>query len=118
MLVVEDDDRVREVVVRMLESLGYRPLAAATTDEALDILRAQPVDVLLTDVVLAEKRTGHALAIEAEAIVPGLSILYMSGYTENAIVHNGEIDVDVTLLTKPFTPRTLALAVERVLKDR
>lgn len=114
LLVVEDDSMVRDFVVRQLERFGYRTFSAGNGAEALAVIdRGDPIDLLLTDVMLAGNMTGKQLAVEAERRRPGLKIAYMSGYTENAILHHGRLDPGVTLLSKPFR----AADLERVVRE-
>jgi PAS domain S-box-containing protein len=111
-LVVEDDAMVRKFVVRQLERLGYRTLAAGNGAEALALIDGgEHFDLLLTDVMLGGGMTGKQLALEAGSRRPGLNVLYMSGYAENAIIHHGRLDPGVTLLSKPFRAADLELAV-------
>jgi signal transduction histidine kinase/CheY-like chemotaxis protein len=115
-LVVEDDEAVREVVVLHLRDFGYRVIEAADGPEALQ--RAQeagPLDLVLTDVVLPGSMRGRELVQHLSDISPGLKVLFMSGYTENAIVHHGKLDDGVQLLSKPFKRDQLARKVAEVL---
>ena len=98
-LVVEDNDGVREYAVEVLEQLGYRVLAASDAKEALRLLSdGKHVDLLFTDIVLPGAITGRVLADQAKDIRPDLRVLYTTGYTRNAIVHQGRLDPDVHLL--------------------
>jgi signal transduction histidine kinase/ActR/RegA family two-component response regulator len=116
-LVVEDDERVRHVSVEALRSLGYVVVQAADAAQALAVLSLQPaIDLLFTDVVMPDKN-GRQLAEEAVAARPGLKVLYTTGYTRNAIVHNGMLDAEVAFLAKPFTIEQLARKVRRVLDE-
>jgi CheY-like chemotaxis protein len=115
-LVVEDDDNLRRLTVSLLHRLGYRTLAAAEAATALQVLEAHPaVSLLLTDMVLPGGTNGAALARQAHARRPGLAVLFMSGYTENAVIHDGRLDEGVLLLEKPFTTEALARAVRQAL---
>ncbi|MCA9618894.1 MAG: response regulator, partial [Myxococcales bacterium] len=115
-LVVEDDASVRRVTVRILASLGYVTHDYADAAEALVMLRGEShVDLLLTDVVLAGEMNGVELVAEARRLRPGLPVLYVSGYTENAILHHGRLDAGVELLEKPFTKKELGQRVHAVL---
>lgn len=115
-LLVEDDDLVRRYTKDLLVSLGYRVEAAGSGPEALEILnRGNPVDLLLTDVVMPGGMSGPEVANAASSICPGIAVLFMSGYTENAIVHHGRLDPGVKLLSKPFRRRELAGKVKEVL---
>jgi signal transduction histidine kinase/CHASE3 domain sensor protein/ActR/RegA family two-component response regulator len=115
-LVVEDDDAVREVVVLHLRDFGYTVIEAGDGTEALQ--RAQEagtLDMVLTDVVLPGPMRGKQLVQHLTDIAPGLKVLFMSGYTENAIVHHGKLDDGVQLLSKPFKRDQLARKVAEVL---
>jgi signal transduction histidine kinase len=114
-LVVEDEERVRRLSVDCLRELGYTVIEAADAAGARDALSVQPhIDLLFTDVVMPDV-SGRALADEARAARPGLKVLYTTGYTPNAIVHNGMLDEGVALITKPFSMEQLALKVRQVL---
>jgi signal transduction histidine kinase/ActR/RegA family two-component response regulator len=116
-LVVEDDERVRHVSVESLRSLGYTVVQAADAAQAMAVLTLQPaIQLLFTDVVMPDKN-GRQLAEEALAARPQLKVLYTTGYTRNAIVHNGMLDADVAFLAKPFTIEQLARKVRRVLDE-
>jgi len=116
-LVVEDDDDVRTYVVETLAALGYRVLEAAEANNALRLLDQDPcVQLLLTDVVMPGLN-GRKLAEEARLRRPNLKILYMTGYSRNAIVHQGRLDIGVDLLQKPITSEQLAAAVRKALED-
>ena len=118
-LLVEDNDLVRKYTRDQLATLGYRVEAAADGLEAKTILESdRPIDLLLTDVILPGGMSGRDLATLAEELRPGLKVLYMSGYTENAIVHHGRLDPGVTLLSKPFKRADLARKVHEVLVAR
>ncbi|MES1971731.1 MAG: CHASE3 domain-containing protein [Pseudomonadota bacterium] len=114
-LVVEDDDRVRHLSVDTLRELGYTVVQASDAAQALAVLSLQPrVDLLFTDIVMPDMN-GRLLADRAVAQRPGLKVLYTTGYSRNAIVHNGVLDPGVNFLAKPFTVEQLALKVREVL---
>ncbi len=114
-LVVEDEDRVRNFAVDALRELGYTTLSASNGFDGLDIIREQPrLSLLLTDIVMP-RMNGRRLADEAQRILPGLRVLYTTGYTRNAVVHNGVLDPGVALLAKPFTIAQLAHRVRAIL---
>jgi CheY-like chemotaxis protein len=115
-LVVDDDQIVRATVASMLEDFGYTVLLAQNGSEALAILESgTKVDLLFTDVVMPGTISGRQLAERAIETVPTLKVLFTSGYTENAIVHNGRLDVGVELISKPYRREQLAAKVRRVL---
>jgi PAS domain S-box-containing protein len=117
-LVVEDDAAVRKLTVRLLTGLGYQTIEAEDGVSALAKLETTPhVDLLFTDVVMPKGMNGRDLARKAQARRPSLKVLYMSGYTRNAILHNGELDEGVHLLTKPFHLAELAQKVKAALRD-
>ena len=116
LLVVEDDEDVRFITVTMLLSLGYNVQEASNGNAAIALLKETPDTVLLvTDVVLAGPMNGKKVALEAQALLPDIKVLYMSGYTENAIVHQGRLDQGVNFIQKPFRKQDLAAKIRNVL---
>lgn len=115
-LVVEDEPGVRALVRKVLERLGYRVIVAATPREAVDLAQHHngPIHLLMTDVVLPEM-SGSSVAQHIAVSRPAMLVLYMSGYTDDAIVHHGVLDPDTPFLQKPFTPQALARKVRSVL---
>ncbi len=103
-LVVEDEPAVREIAVAILADVGYRVLEAADGEEGLRMFGAHAAEIalLLTDVVLPGPVRGRELAERVNAMRPEVKVLYMSGYTENSIVHHGRLDDGVQLIGKPF----------------
>jgi PAS domain S-box-containing protein len=118
-LLVEDEDGVRELLEEILTAQGYHVLAASRGVEALQIseLLDEDIQVLVTDVVMPHM-SGHELAMRLRARRPGLRVLYLSGYTDEAIAHHGDIEVDADFLQKPFTRAALATKVRDVLAPR
>ena len=115
-LVVEDDDLVRNFVTTQLRSLGYKTIDAADGPTALVALaNGAKFDLLFTDVILPKNMTGRQLADEMARRQPGLKVLYTSGYTDNAIVHQGRLDPGVLLLSKPYRKSQLAKMVRQAL---
>jgi two-component system, cell cycle sensor histidine kinase and response regulator CckA len=112
-MVVEDDESVRDLVRIMLETKGYNVLAAAGAEEA-ERLCTDEVDLLLTDVVMPEVN-GRALAERLALTSPSMRILFMSGYSDEAVYRHGEISPNAAFIEKPFTDRTLARKVREVL---
>jgi CheY-like chemotaxis protein len=114
-LVVEDEPAVRQFSVDALEELNYRVLEADGAQSALRLLDAHPdIALLFTDVVMPEVN-GRKLADEARRRRPDLKVLFTTGYTRNAVVHNGVLDPGVELIGKPFTVEELAGKVRQVL---
>jgi PAS domain S-box-containing protein len=118
-LLVEDEDGVRELLEEILTAQGYRVLAASRGVEALQIseLLDEEIQVLVTDVVMPHM-SGHELAMRLRARRPALRVLYLSGYTDDAIAHHGIVEVDASFLQKPFTRAALATKVREVLAPR
>lgn len=114
-LVVEDDPRVRAMTVESLLELGYRVLDADGGEMALILLSRHPETCLLFTDVVMPGMTGRQLVDQVGLTQPSLKVLYTTGYTRNAIVHNGTLDRGVDLLPKPFTLRDLAVKVRQVL---
>jgi signal transduction histidine kinase len=114
-LVVEDDEHVRNVTVAMLRELGYVVVHAARPSEALEKVKTLPrIDLLFTDVMMPEMNGRH-LADEALQIRPDLKVVFATGYTQNAIVHNGILDPGTDLLVKPYTIETVAKKIAQAL---
>jgi CheY-like chemotaxis protein len=115
-LVVEDDELVRNFVITQLQSLGYRTVDAADGPGALkSITNGVTFDLLFTDVILPNGMTGRQLADEAIRHRPGLKVLYTSGYSDSAIVHQGRLDPGVMLLSKPYRKSQLARMIRQAL---
>ena len=115
-MVVEDDVDVRKVAVSILSEQGYEVHEAGTAAAALALIeRTQKINLLLTDVILPGGMGGRELADRACDLVPGLKVLFMSGYSENAIIHHGRLDEGVQLLAKPFGRADLATKVREIL---
>jgi CheY-like chemotaxis protein len=115
-LVVEDDEDVRTFAVELLYELGYDVLAAADGAHALRILDRHPeIRLLFTDCVLPGGMNGREVAQEACRRRPGLKVLYTTGYTRGAIVHEGRLDPGIELILKPFTAAALGVKVRQML---
>ncbi len=114
-LVVEDEASVRVVTVESLRELGYRVIEADGAAAALQQIEAHAdIALLLTDIVMPDVN-GARLAEAARALRPGLKVLFTTGYTRNAVVHNGVVDPGVDLIGKPFTFEALAAKVRTIL---
>jgi signal transduction histidine kinase/CheY-like chemotaxis protein len=116
-LVVEDEEDVRTFVTTILRERGFRVLAAAHADAALQQLQQDTsVALLLTDVGLPGRKNGKKLADEAQKLNRSMKVLFMTGYAKNAIIHHGRLDPGVHLLVKPFTEQDLNRKLEEVLR--
>jgi CheY-like chemotaxis protein len=115
-LLVEDEDVVRGLARQILEQTGYNVLDACCGEEALSLCEehGEPIHLLLTDVVMPDT-SGKELAQRLTSLRPETRVLYMSGYTDDAIVHHGVLDSNVEFIQKPFTPVALARKVREVL---
>jgi PAS domain S-box-containing protein len=115
-LVVEDDDAVRETTIELLRAVGYQILEASNADNALVIINSGVhVDLLFTDVIMPGQLRSTELARKARQRLPHLRVLFTSGYTQNAIAHSGKLDEGVELIAKPFTSDGLAQKIRQVL---
>jgi len=116
-LAVEDEDNVRKLTVQILKGQGYSVLEASHAEEAMKVVREQTgngIHLLLTDVVMPGM-SGHELANHLISLLPKIKVLFMSGYTDNAIVHHGVLEEGVNYIQKPFTVDALARKVREVL---
>jgi PAS domain S-box-containing protein len=117
-LLVEDDEGLRSYTAQILAELGYRVLEAADGRAAIEFLRMRDdIGLLFTDVVMPGGVNGRELADQAERLLPGLKILFTTGYTRNAIVHHGRLDPGVNLIGKPYSFDQLAVKIRSVLDE-
>lgn len=118
-LLVEDDEAVRQVALAALRSLGYEVIEASDGPSALAVLAQRTdVELLFTDIVMPGGMNGRELADAARRMHPALRVLYTSGYTENAIVHHGRLDEGALLLSKPYRRIELDRAVRSALDSK
>jgi two-component system cell cycle sensor histidine kinase/response regulator CckA len=117
-LLVEDEKAVRELTLKMLEHMGYTVLPAAGGAEAVEVSRSFPghIALLLTDVVMP-LMSGRQLADALVGTRPAMKVLYLSGYTENTVVHHGVLDPGVNFLPKPFSREVLGSKIRQILTD-
>jgi len=116
-LVVEDEEELRKLAVRVLQKQGYKVLEASQGDKALFISEQheEPIHLLVTDVVMPGL-SGRELSERLTSLRPEIKILYMSGHTNSVILHHGVLEPGVNLLQKPFTPEALTRKVREVLE--
>jgi len=115
LLVVEDERMVRVLMVRSLSGLGYRCFEAGSAEEALVVLQQEPVDLVITDVVMPGT-SGGDLGLLLEERYPDLRVLYTSGFADSEVVRRGLLGAGRPFLQKPFAPRELARKVREVLE--
>jgi CheY-like chemotaxis protein len=116
-LVVEDEETVRKLACTVLQKYGYTVLEAPNGEEALRIVQGQngsPIHLMVTDVVMPGM-SGRQLAERLVSLWPKLKVLYMSGYTDVAIVHHGVLDPGIAYIQKPFAPNALTSKVREIL---
>jgi DNA-binding response OmpR family regulator len=115
---VEDEPAALELVAEVLRESGYQVLVASNGDEAVSVaVRARaPIHLLLTDVVLP-RLSGQIVAERVRTTHPRVKVLFMSGYTDDAISHHGVLQPGVALLQKPFTPDELSRRVGEILDE-
>ncbi|MDH6269275.1 PAS domain S-box-containing protein [Rhizobium sp. SG_E_25_P2] len=115
-LLVEDDDAVRETGVALLRDLGYSVLTARDAASGLAVIESgATIDLLFTDVVMPGPMKSTELARRAQAMLPGLAVLFTSGYTQNSIVHDGKLDSGIDFISKPYGRDQIARKVRQVL---
>jgi len=117
-LVVEDEDIVRDLVCEVLEDQGYNVMCARDGIEALNMAEGcdGPIHLLVTDVIMPHMN-GHELAGKLSQLRPDMKVLYVSGYSDNEIGDHGQLDPRYELLQKPFTPQTLAHKIREVIRE-
>lgn len=117
-LVVDDEPLVRMVTVEMLEDVGYSVMEAEDGPRALKILEAHPeIDLLVTDVGLPKGMNGRQLANIARDQRPGLNVLFITGYAENAVLNHGHLEHGMQIVTKPFSPENLTRKVGEIMSE-
>lgn len=115
-LLVEDDELVRQFAERQLQSFGYNVVSASNGPAALEIIRVrEDLDLLFTDVVMPGGMNGRDLAIEALKVRPALKVLFTSGYADNVIVHHGKLEPGAFLLSKPYSRIEMGRKLREVL---
>ncbi len=116
-LVIDDEDAVRTLVMDVLELAGYRVLDAIDGPSGLKILQSGVrIDLLITDVGLPGGFNGRQVADTARVSRPDLKVLFITGYAENAVVGNGHLDAGMQVMTKPFTVNDLSARITDILE--
>jgi two-component system cell cycle sensor histidine kinase/response regulator CckA len=117
-MLVEDEDALREVLVKVLKANGYHVLSSSRGPQALDFARLhrEPIHLLVSDVILPDMR-GPELAAHLSRLHPEVRVLYMSGFTDNALMHSGSLPQSTLFLQKPFTPDVLLRRVRDILDE-
>jgi CheY-like chemotaxis protein len=115
-LLVEDEESLRELIDELLEANGYEVLAAEDPTKAIETAQRHEgvIHLLLTDVVMPGMN-GRELALRVKERRPDIRVLYMSGYTEDAIAHRGVLEAGAFLISKPFTEESLTRKLREVL---
>jgi PAS domain S-box-containing protein len=118
-LVVEDEDSVRHLIARVLSGRGYKVLPAVEGSEGLRIAEehGEPIDLLITDVVMP-RMGGRELANRLKSVIPGMKVLFISGYSEEIINPEGSLEDGLTFLQKPFSSESLAEKVREALDEQ
>ena len=117
-LVVDDEPTVRMLATEVLTELGYHPIEAEDGREGLAILNTgRRVDLLITDVGLPGGMNGRQVADAARVARPGLKVLFITGYAENAVLSHGHLDPGMHILTKPFAMDELGRRVSAILEE-
>ena len=116
-LLVEDEEMVRGLMCEVLEREGYKVLSCSLPEQGIEASRqhSAQIDLLLTDVVMPGMN-GREMAKRILEFMPGLRVVFMSGYTEHALTRDGEIDAQTEYLQKPFTLRSLTDKLTRLLR--
>jgi CheY-like chemotaxis protein len=118
-LVVEDEEMVRGLICEVLRREGYRVVACGDADEGIEASKRHGpgIDLLLTDVVMPGMN-GPEMATRIQETLPQLRVVFMSGYSEQALARQGQVDASFEYLQKPFTLKTLTQKLAKVLGDR
>lgn len=117
-LVVEDETAVRDLVIDVLQELGYRAIEAVDGPSGLKLLQSEtPIDLLITDIGLPGLN-GRQVADAGRQRRPGLKVLFMTGYAENATIANGFLEDGMEMITKPFAIEALATRVRDMIEKR
>ena len=115
-LVVDDEAGIRMLVTDILEELGYQSLEAEDGQEGLAILQSEArVDLLITDVGLPGGMNGRQMADAARLVRPDLKVLFITGYAENAVIGNGQLDPGMHVMTKPFELDSLGRRIKELI---
>ncbi len=119
-LVIEDEELLRDSTVRILTKFGYNVLEASSGENGVALCQEykEQVDLLVSDIMLPGALNGKTALVEIQKIFPDIKVIFMSGYTENIIVHEGILDKDIVFLQKPFEINNFLETIRRVLNDQ
>jgi two-component system cell cycle sensor histidine kinase/response regulator CckA len=117
-LIVEDEAAVRRLAASVLRSCGYQVQEARDAIEGFALIQSkQPFDLVLTDVIMP-KMSGKELYDQIKVIAPRIKVLFMSGYTDDALAHHGVLGPELSFLEKPFSPSRLAHKIREVMDSQ
>jgi CheY-like chemotaxis protein len=118
-LVIDDEPAVRMLVTEVLQDLGYAAIEAADGPSALKVLQSdRRIDLMISDVGLPGGMNGRQLADTARTLRPTLKVLFITGYAENAVVGEGQLEPDIHVLTKPFPMEILASRIKSIIAGK
>jgi CheY-like chemotaxis protein len=118
-LVIDDEPTVRMLILEVLEEAGYSAIEAEDGPSGLKLLEAAgPIDLLITDVGLPGGLNGRQVAEAARVVRPGLKVLFVTGFAENAVLESGHLEPGMAVITKPFVMADLAARIEEMIEAR
>ncbi|MCK5398792.1 response regulator, partial [bacterium] len=118
-LVIEDEELLRDSSVKILKKFGYNVLEASSGEKGVALCQEyeKPIHLLVSDIMLPGALNGKEASVEIQKIFPDIKVIFMSGYTENIIAHEGILDKDIVFLQKPFEINNFLETIRRVLES-